>query len=230
MYSWSLHSRRVSSHVESANVYQVKGSKQKRVTVYGRVQAGAGRYYLSCVEGESARPAGGLPRLDAWIGRRSSRRLGEASPRSGCPSFDHLFSLFPSYRAIIRGLMRRTPAVRSSNGLSFRSPGFLRSPQPISAPGVGSVYSQSVAGATVYHYSFLLATPRRNVAQLRRDLLSSKLSERLCCNLPCQGEVWAIPGLNHSQDATRMRRVLQTGPAKNGRVFADLDQRPDLTG
>ena len=101
----------------------------------------------------------GLPRLDAWIGRRSSRRLGEASPGSGCPWFDHLFSLFPSYRAIIRDLMRRTPAVRSSNGLSFRSPGFLRSPQPISAPGVGSVYSQSVAGAAVYGYTFLLATP-----------------------------------------------------------------------
>ena len=44
-----------------------KGSKQKRVTVYGRVQAGAGRYYLSCVEGESARLAGELPiRCSDW--------------------------------------------------------------------------------------------------------------------------------------------------------------------
>ena len=74
--------------------------------------------------------------------------------------------------------MRRTPSVRPSNGLEFRSPGFLRSPQPISVPGVGSVYSRSVAGATVYHYSFLLATPicpatlwliaRRKLTQLNR--------------------------------------------------------------
>ena len=33
--------------------------------------------------------------------------------------------------------MRRTTSIRLSKGLSFRSPGLLRSPQPISAPGVG---------------------------------------------------------------------------------------------
>ena len=89
----------------------------------------------SWVERESARPAVELPRSDAWIGRGSSRRLGEASPRSGRPWFDHSFSLFPSYRAIIRGLMRRTPSVRPSNGLEFRSLGLLRSHQPISLLG-----------------------------------------------------------------------------------------------
>ena len=44
------------------------------------------------------RPTGGLPRSDVWIGRRSSRRLGEASPRGGRLWFGHSFSLLPSHR------------------------------------------------------------------------------------------------------------------------------------
>ena len=35
----------------------------------------------------------------------------------GHPWLDHWFSLFPSYRAIIGGTMRRTPSGRPSNGL-----------------------------------------------------------------------------------------------------------------
>ena len=60
--------------------------------------------------------------------------------------FDHLFSLFPSYRAIIRGLMRRTPAVRSSNGLSFRSLGLPRSRQPLTVSGTRGLRVLTIPG------------------------------------------------------------------------------------
>ena len=77
---------------------------------------------------------------------RTGRFCGEASPRSGHPGFDPLFSLFPSYRAIIRGLMRRTPAVRSSNGFSFRFPGLLRSRQPLSLSGTRGLRVLTIPG------------------------------------------------------------------------------------
>ena len=56
--------------------------------------------------------------------------------------------------------MRRTTAVWPLERplISLSGPS-AKSPTHLSAPGVGSVYSRSVAGATVYHYSFLLATP-----------------------------------------------------------------------
>ena len=55
---------------------------------------------------------------------------------AGHPWFDHWFSLFPSYRAIIRVTRRRTTSIRRSNGLWFRSLGLLRSRQPpLSVPG-----------------------------------------------------------------------------------------------
>ena len=63
-----------------------------------------------------------LPRSDAWIGRRSSRRLGEASPRSGHPWFDHLFLLFPSYRAINAGRCDGQPLISLSGPSAKWSP------------------------------------------------------------------------------------------------------------
>ena len=65
----------------------------------------------------------------------SNRRRGEAPPHNGHPWFYHSFSLFQSYRAVIRGLIRRTPSVWPLSGLEFRSLGLLRNRRPISVPG-----------------------------------------------------------------------------------------------
>ena len=77
---------------------------------------------------------------------QESNGSGAAAPISGHPWFDHWFSLFPSYRAIIRGLMRRTPAVRSSNGLSFRSLGLPRSRQPLTVSGTRGLRVLTIPG------------------------------------------------------------------------------------
>ena len=56
--------------------------------------------------------------------------------------------------------MRRTTAVGSLKASDFALRAFCEVPNPSRRQGlVGSVYSPSLAGATVYHYSFLLATP-----------------------------------------------------------------------
>ena len=77
--------------------------------------------------------------------------------------------------------MRRTPSVRPSKGLEFRSLGLLQSHQPISMPGLGSVHSRLLAGATVYDYTFLLATPRK--AHKRRHASQANQEDPLPCGI-----------------------------------------------
>ena len=118
--------------------------------------------------------------------------------------------------------MRRTPAVRASNGLSFRSPGLLRSPQPISAPGVGSVYSRSVAEATVYGCTFLLATPTREKPSTHYAASCSSLTEGKVQRRQTDQQTNQALCLNLVTNAIVMNAAIERLRAE-GRIGRDID-------